>query len=198
MKERIKIYSNLFSESFIQQVVPTHKLIINKINFLSENNNEDCIIFFNNDKNTEKVNLSILTARALVISFPYKNLNFNNKNIKLVKTPTTISNLSNIIKKFVSERKLVFNNIIINKKKITNIENNFHCYLTDIENDILTYLLTEDHCDKNFVKNEILNIKVTLETNSLESHLSRIRKKLEKIKSKIKILTKNDKINLSY
>ena len=38
------------------------------------------------------------------------------------------------------------------------------------------------------------NIKSNMETNSLESHLSRIRKKINTIKSKVKIQTKNEKL----
>ena len=40
----------------------------------------------------------------------------------------------------------------------------------------------------------ILNIKSNIETNSLESHLSRIRKKMNTIKTKVKIQTKNEKL----
>ena len=48
--------------------------------------------------------------------------------------------------------------------------------------------------DKNFIKENILNIKSNIETNSLESHLSRIRKKMNTIKTKVKIQTKNEKL----
>ena len=47
---------------------------------------------------------------------------------------------------------------------------------------------------KNFIKENILNIKSNIETNSLESHLSRIRKKINTLKSKVKIQTKNEKL----
>ena len=47
---------------------------------------------------------------------------------------------------------------------------------------------------KNFIKENILNIKSNIETNSLDSHLTRIRKKMNKIKSNVKIQTKNEKL----
>ena len=56
------------------------------------------------------------------------------------------------------------------------------------------YLFNTELKSKQFIKLNILNIKRGIETNSLDSHLSRIRKKLNKIKSKILITSKNDQI----
>ena len=39
-----------------------------------------------------------------------------------------------------------------------------------------------------------LNIKSNIQTNSLESHLTRIRKKMNKIGTTVKIQTKNEKL----
>ena len=51
--------------------------------------------------------------------------------------------------------------------------------------------------NKNFIKENILNIKSNVETNSLESHLTRIRKKLNEIETVVKIKTKNEKLLIS-
>jgi len=58
----------------------------------------------------------------------------------------------------------------------------------------LTHLIRKKETSKNFIKENILNIKSNIETNSLESHLSRIRKKMNTIKTKVKIQTKNEKL----
>ena len=60
--------------------------------------------------------------------------------------------------------------------------------------EIFSYLNREKETSKNFIKENILNIKSNIETNSLESHLSRIRKKMNTIKTKVKIQTKNEKL----
>ena len=68
--------------------------------------------------------------------------------------------------------------------------------MTDIEDEILRLLIREKNCLKKFIKENILKIKNNIETNSLESHLTRIRKKLEKVEASILIQSKNDKLVL--
>ena len=63
-----------------------------------------------------------------------------------------------------------------------------------VELEILSYLIREKETSKNFIKENILNIKSDIETNSLESHLTRIRKKMNKVKTSIKIQTKSEKL----
>ena len=72
--------------------------------------------------------------------------------------------------------------------------NNLFCYLTSLEVEILIYLIIEKETTKNFIKENILNIKANIETNSLESHLTRIRKKMNQINTSVKIQSKNDRL----
>ena len=69
-------------------------------------------------------------------------------------------------------------------------------FLTDIECEILISLINKKSCDKDYIKTNILKIKTNIETNSLDSHLTRIRKKLEKIKTDVKIKSKNDVLSI--
>ena len=55
-------------------------------------------------------------------------------------------------------------------------------------------LIREKETPKDFIKENILKIKSDIETNSLESHLTRIRKKMNKIKTIVKIQTKGEKL----
>ena len=55
------------------------------------------------------------------------------------------------------------------------MKNNYFCYLTKLELEILSHLIIEKEYQK-YIQEKILNIKSTIETNSLDSHLSRIRK----------------------
>ena len=52
----------------------------------------------------------------------------------------------------------------------------------------------EKETSKNFVKENILNIKSNVETNALESHLTRIRKKMNRVSTTVKIRAKNEKL----
>ena len=45
------------------------------------------------------------------------------------------------------------------------------------------------------IKKNVLKLNSKVETNSLDSHLSRIRKKLDIIKTTIKIQSKNNELN---
>ena len=99
-----------------------------------------------------------------------------------------------MIENFLQNLKIQFHDIFIKNEKMTNFKNNSFCYLTKVELEILSYLIREKETSKNFIKENILNIKSDIETNSLESHLTRIRKKMNKVKTSIKIQTKSEKL----
>jgi len=80
---------------------------------------------------------------------------------------------------------------------MTNLKNNYFCYLTKVELEILKYLIREKEASKSFLKENILNIKSNIETNSLESHLTRIRKKMNKVDTSLKIKTKSEKLSIT-
>ena len=84
--------------------------------------------------------------------------------------------------------------ISIDNEKLTNINNNSFCYLTKVEYEILFFLIREKEINKNIIKENILNIKSNVETNSLDSHLTRIRRKMIKIKTSVKIQSKSEKL----
>ena len=60
--------------------------------------------------------------------------------------------------------------------------------------ELLTYLIVEKESTKKHIQENILNIKSTIQTNSLDSHLTRIRKKMYKIKTSVKIQSKSEKL----
>ena len=62
---------------------------------------------------------------------------------------------------------------------------------------LLLLLIDQKQTEKNFLLESILKIKKDTETKTIESHLTRIRNKLFKINSKLKILSKDDKVFLT-
>ena len=64
--------------------------------------------------------------------------------------------------------------------------------------DILTVLINQQEAEKNLLLERVLKIKKETETKTIESHLTRIRNKLLKINSKLKIISRGDKVFLSY
>ena len=148
------------------------------------------IIISNNDIDLR--DCGKLIDNCLIIS-NLKNLNFNNKS-NILNSPLPINHLKNRIEHFVQNIKVQFHDLSLYNDKLINLNNDNFCYLTKIELEILTYLIRKKETSKNFIKENILNIKSNIETNSLESHLSRIRKKMNAIKTKVKIQTKNEKL----
>ena len=195
MKNRLIIYTNNRIKNFLYKYIPKYELIfmeLNAIDYNSKSSQANIIIIINN-KDAELVNFRNLNENYLIIS-NIKNIKNINNNLKLINIPVSINLIKNEIDNFVQNLKVKFYDITIDGDKLINLNNNSFCYLTKIELEILAYLVREKITTKNFIKENILNIKSTIETNSLESHLTRIRKKMKILKTIVKIQTRNEKL----
>ena len=155
-------------------------------------NNSINIIVLNNDENSKTFDFKKLKGNFLILS------NIKNQsteiNYQFIKTPTSINQIKTITENFLENIKIIFHDITIINDKMTNINNDSFCYLTKIESEILSYLIYEKESTKNYIQENILNIKSTIKTNSLDSHLTRIRKKMNQIDTRIKIQSKSEKL----
>ena len=196
MKNGLNIFCNVNIKNFLSSFLSDYELTIMKLDQIKDNiqvSQANIIIINNNDidlKDCDK-----LSDNCLIIS-NLKKLNFNNKS-NILNSPLTINNLKNRIEYFVQNLKVQFHDLSLYNERLINLDNDNFCYLTKIELEILTYLIRKKETSKNFIKENILNIKSNIETNSLESHLSRIRKKMNMIKTKVKIQTKNEKLSIT-
>ena len=193
MKNGINIFCNNDIKNFLPSLLSDYELTIMKLDVIKDNlQTSQANIIIINDNDTDLIDCGNLNDNCLVISNS-KNLNYNNKS-NILNSPLHINHLKNRIEHFVQGLKVQFHDLSLYNEKLTNLNNNNFCYLTKIELEILTYLISKKETSKNFIKENILNIKSNIETNSLESHLSRIRKKMNTIKTKVKIQTKNEKL----
>ena len=193
MKNGLNIFCNNNIKNFLFSFLSDYELTIMKLDQIKDNiqaSKANIIIISNNDIDLR--DYGKLSENCLIIS-NLKKLNFNNKS-NILNSPLTINNLKNRIDYFVQNLKVQFHDLSLYNERLINLDNDNFCYLTKIELEILTYLIRKKETSKNFIKENILNIKSNIETNSLESHLSRIRKKMNTIKTKVKIQTKNDKL----
>ena len=193
MKNGLNIFCNNNIKNFLSSLLSDYELTIMKLDQIKNNiqvSQANIIIISNNDIDLRVY--SKFSDNCLIIS-NLKNLNFNNKS-NILKSPLSINHLKNRIEHFVQNIKVQFHDLSLYNEKLINLDNDKFCYLTKIELEILSYLIREKETSKNFIKENILNIKSNIETNSLESHLSRIRKKINTLKSKVKIQTKNEKL----
>ena len=195
MKNGLNIFCNNNIKIFLSSLFSDYELTIMKLDQIKDNieaSQANIIIITNND--IDHRDYSKLSDNCLLIS-NLKKLNFNNKS-NILNSPLSINNLKNRIEYFVQNLKVQFHDLSLNNEKLINLDNDNFCYLTKIELEILTCLIRKKETSKNFIKENILNIKSDIETNSLDSHLTRIRKKMNKINTVVKIQTKSEKLSI--
>ena len=196
MKNKLNIFSNNKISEFIKIFLSKYELVFLNLEDIDykEQSSKVNIIIISNDKDADKINFKNLNDNYLLILSPInKKINLNN-NLQLLSAPTSVNNIINKIENFVQNIKLYFHDISIENERLTNLKNNSFCYLTKAELEILTCLIKDRETSKKFIKENILKIKSNIETNSLESHLTRIRKKMNEIETALKIQTRNEKL----
>tara|TARA_B100000925_G_C21955183_1_gene450850 strand:+ start:245 stop:847 length:603 start_codon:yes stop_codon:yes gene_type:complete len=196
MKSKLNIFSNINLKNFLITALSKYEINIMDLEKIKYDNKtiQANVIILNNNKEVDLINFSKFSENYLIMANTrITNLKSKN-NLKLLNTPMPIDYIKSSIKNFLQNLKIQFCDISIDNEKLTNLDNKSFCYLTKAELEILSYLLREKEASKKFIKENILNIRSSIETNSLESHLSRIRKKLNKVKSVVKIQTKSEKL----
>ena len=197
MKKKINIFTDIKISPFLTELFSDYELFFMSLNEAEKNysNTKTNVIFVNNAQSINGVDLKKLKGNFLIFS-NYKNKDKNTKH-KFINTPTPINYIKNTIENFLENLKIKFHDIAIVNEKLTNEKNNYFCYLTKLELEILSHLIIEKESTKKYIQEKILNIKSTIETNSLDSHLTRIRKKLTQINTSVKIQSKKEKLLIS-
>ena len=196
MKNRLNIISNKKIKNFLISFFSEYKLTFTSIDQIDYKllGAQLNIIFIINLEEFNIIDYNKINDNFLIISnLKNKNLYLNNK-INYFSAPLSIISIKNKIENILNNQKITFHDIYIENEKIINRIDNSFCYLTKVELEILCFLIKEKEANKNFIKENILNIKSNIETNSLESHLTRIRKKLNKINTGVKLQTKSEKL----
>ena len=80
--------------------------------------------------------------------------------------------------------------------EIINSKNEKGAFLTPLEKDILILLFERVKIEKKLLLENVLKLKQDIETKTIESHLTRIRKKLISINSNVEIISKENMIFL--
>ena len=134
-----------------------------------------------------------------VVIFYTTNNNPNRKTSYDLKTFNKHININKFIDEvttFFAKNSIIYGDIKVQGEKIINNKTEKEIPLTPLEKDILTLLIEQQEIEKNFLLEGVLKIKKETETKTIESHLTRIRNKLSKINSKLKIISKGKKIFL--
>ena len=173
-----------------------HPISLEKI---KENNfNNQNILLIISGGVLKNLNKSFFYKNNVVI-FYEANKNFNSKidfDAKVFNKQTNINKFIDEVTTFFVGNSINHRDIKILGEKIINNTTEQEIFLTTLEKDILIHLIDLDNVEKNFLLEDVLKIKKNTETKTIESHLTRIRNKLSKINSKLKIVSKGEKVFL--
>ena len=137
----------------------------------------------------EKIKKDNFYSTFLVIPNEYKNKKLSSDFIKIF-YPIHIKKFEQILNDKIALKDLFFQDIHIeNNNFLVNVFNQKRIHLTETEMNIIKLLIKDTVVKKEKLKTEILNLNLELDTKSLESHISRIRKKFSNIKSNISIIS---------
>ena len=197
MKQKINIYTNIKSYEFFNQIVNKYILNYKTIDDLLSDpiKNDQGGIIINNNINKFEINLNLLSKNYIVIT-SNKEVNKTRKNIQILTPPFFPYQLENNIENFFNNNFYEIKDIVIRNQSIFNSKNKKMQPLTEIESKILKYLITNKLCTKEYIKENILNIKSSIETNSVDTHLTRIRKKFDIINTELIIKSKNNIVSI--
>ena len=196
MREKIYLYSPTSLFEIVKDMLFDYNITPLATDDISNNNfkNNNILFVLRDDKGSE-INKLFLSNNNVLIFFSER---------QKLSNSTKFNNVGffyghSSVKKFVDEIKtsfifktIILKNIEILGEKITNKKSGKSFLLTELEKKILIVLLENKKVTRDYILEEVLKIKKNIETKTIESHLTRIRRKLLSIKSEIQIKSKEN------
>ena len=196
MKEKIYINTNCFLSSIVKDVLAGFDFIDLKEVDLGQhyfrNNN---VLLINPKKQKHKINNVFFLNNKVAILLPKSKKNEEyNQNIqsKILYGPFNLKYLSENLKLYFSSKDLFYKDIKIEDQNIININTDVKCFITDLEKKILVELVKQKKIKRDDVLETVFKINKNVDTKTIESHLTRIRKKLFTINSEVRIFLKDN------
>ena len=193
MNNEILLYSELYDSKIVETVLEDFNIKQFDLKELKNKNykNKNILVFLND--NTYLDDLKKISLNNFVLCLVNKkNIEQASNKATMLSSPVTLNKLKELADRVYKSNIKEYNDIVILEKKLTNKKNKKYTYFTDLENEIFSELLEKKELDKKYLKENILNIKNNIDTRSIESHFSRIRKKLSFIESSIKITSRGE------
>ena len=196
MRDKIYLCSHLSLDNFMKdffsdfEVVNLNQNMLNDRNFKNKN-----VVFVINQEIKYLNNYSFFLNNNVLVFFSKIEKNINEEKYgrtKFFYGPIKIKQFFETVKLFFFSKSTSFKDISIVGEKMTNLNNQISCLLTSLEKNILIELIEHKKIKREYFLEKIMNVKKNIETKTIESHLTRIRKKLLIVKSKIQISSKDD------
>jgi len=167
---------------------------IKKNNFRNKN-----MLLIMNESLFKELDKSFLTDNNVIIFFTKESsLKKNNYlNAKIFYGQINIKKFIDEVTTSFSSMPIIFGSTKIWGEKIINTKTRDSIFLTPLEKEILKVLFKNTQVEKHYLLESVLKIRTDTETKTIESHLTRIRKKLYIINSQIEILSKENKVFLA-
>ena len=196
MKSKIYAYSNILPYSFVEKLVDGFELVELTDNKINDKNFKNKNIFFIVEKEfIQKIYEDFLLYNNVLILLDTKDENHKYKNCDhttFVYGPIHVKNI-NKIKKNNFDRNKNYQDIKLRGDIIINQVTKQNCLLTSLEKKIFLELISKKTITKEYFLENIIKVNKKAETKTAESHLTRIRKKLQEINSVVKISSRFDK-----
>ena len=169
-----------FDTNNIEDIMPEDKILI----VFSNTSSYEHI-----DKRVKQVENKFLKTNILFLIPDNLKQNFE-KNRNCITFPTKINKLIHFVKQ-ENNFPMTYKNTELKNNILRNINSNKTIKLSDIEKKILNLLFFKTSIKKETIKISILQYKTEINSNSVDSHLSRLRNKIQSINVDFKI-TSND------
>lgn len=197
MNLKCSINNNNFDNSLVKFLIMKNFTFIDFGDLIKLNQNKLVIIDHTTNKEDFLKNIKMLNKNSFstLLFLPYRlQGSCSLFNYRTVFYPISVINFENILHQTNNLTALVFKDVFLNSNNfILNNKTKKQTHLTETEFNIIKLLIEENIVKKEKLKTDILKVKIFLDTKSLESHLSRIRKKLQEIDSKISIISVDSK-----
>ena len=196
MKDRIYIYSNVFIQDFFKNILLDYDICgLDEEHLFDDEFKNNNVIFVVDEELISSIQEFFFSNNNVLVLYSKK----ENKLYEKKFSQTTFLNRPIKIKQFLDAIKTCFflktvfyKDIKISEQKIINLNLGLNCSLTSLETKILYEFVENKKIKRDYFLENIFKIKKDIETKTIESHLTRIRKKLLKIKSDTRISSKDD------
>ena len=195
MKEKIYIHSKNINMAFIQNILFEYDTVLLSNDLVADPGFKNNNVIFILEEGIKKINKSFFSNNNVLVFISNKQKNFykeEHSQIKFFNGPIKIKKFIDTIKPSFFATAIIFEDIKILELKIKNLNSDLSCKLTPLEKIILLEFIDKKTINREVFLTKVFNIKSNIETKTIESHLTRIRRKLSKIESRIKISSKED------
>ena len=193
---KIFFLSDNFPVSFIKSILHKYELSVLTIEDIKKNKlfNKNVIIF-ESEKIRNELDNSFFSSNNVVVFSSSKNTLIsenNNLKTKFFNKPIKLEKFLDNINNYLLSSSIKFKDIEISGELLTNVNNKKSQKITSLEKKILLELAEKKKLKRDYFLENILEVKKDTETKTIESHLTRIRKKLSSIKSETQVFSKED------